>query len=58
MFLVKVLLELFTVQKTFALVRLYSLTSPDGHLSITDSSFGPKNAKNHTFPTSIMWTPL
>ena len=29
-----------------------------GHLSITDSSFGPRNAKNHTFPTSIIQTPL
>ena len=28
-----------------------------GHLS-KDSLFGPRNAKNHTFPTSIMWTPL
>ena len=26
--------------------------------SIMDSSFGPRNAKNHTFPTSIIWTPL
>ena len=25
----------------------YSLTSPYGHLSITDSSFGPRNAKNY-----------
>ena len=30
---------------------LLSLTSPYGHLSIMDSSFGPRNAKNHTFPT-------
>ena len=29
-----------------------------GHLSITDSSFGPRNDKNHTIPTSIIWTPL
>ena len=35
-----------------------SLTCPYGHLSITDSSFGPRNAKNHTFPTSIIRTPL
>ena len=35
-----------------------SLTSPYGHLSITGSSFGPRNAKNHTFPTSIIRTPL
>ena len=34
----------------------YSLTSPYGHLSITDSSFGPRNAKNHTFPASIIRT--
>ena len=33
---------------------VYSLTSPYGHLSITDSSFGPRNAKNHTFHTSIL----
>ena len=46
-------------------VILYSLTSPyghldnkDGHPSITDSSFGPRNAKYHTFPTSIIRTPL
>ena len=38
--------------------RLYSLTSPYGHLCITDSSFGPRNAKNHTFPTSVIQTPL
>ena len=41
----------------------YSLTSPyrhlyNGHLSITDSSFAPRKAKNHTFPTSIIRTPL
>ena len=36
----------------------YSLTSPYGHLSITDSLFGPRNAKNHTLPTSIIQTPL
>ena len=40
----------------------YSLTSHYGHLSITDSSFGLRNAKNHTFPTlystdtSVKWT--
>ena len=31
----------------------YSLTSPHGHLSITDSSFGARNAKILTFPTSV-----
>ena len=40
------------------LVNIYSLTSPYGHLSITDSSFGPRNVKNHTFPTSIIRTPV
>ena len=35
---------------------MYSVTSPYGHLSITDSSFGLRNAKNHTFPTSKIWT--
>ena len=34
------------------------LTSSYRHLSIMDSSFGPRNAKNHTFPTSIIRTPL
>ena len=41
----------------------YSLTSPYGHLSIMDSSFDPRNAKNHTFSaklynmdTSVKWT--
>ena len=33
---------------------MYSLTSPYGHLYDTDSLFGPRNAKNHTFPTSII----
>ena len=37
---------------------VYSLTSPYGHLSIKDSSFGFRNAKNHTFPTTIIRTPL
>ena len=27
---------------------VYSITSPYRHLSIMDSSFGPRNAKNHT----------
>ena len=36
--------------------KLYSLTSPYRHLSITDSSFGPRNVKHHTFPTSIIRT--
>ena len=36
----------------------YSLTSPYRHLSITDSSFAARKAKNHTFPTSIIRTPL
>ena len=39
-------------------VFIYSLTSPYGHLFITDCSFVPRNAKNHTFPTSIIQTPL
>ena len=35
----------------------YSLTSPYGHLSITDSSFAPRNTKNHTFSdTSVKRT--
>ena len=38
--------------------KKYSLTHPYGELSITDSSFRPRNAKNHTFPTSIIRTPL
>jgi len=29
------------------LLFVYSLTSPYGHLSIKDSSFGLRNAKNH-----------
>ena len=37
---------------------VYSLTSPYGHLSITDSSYSPRNAKNHTFPTFIIQTPM
>ena len=37
-------------------VYIYSLSSPYGHLSITDSLFGPRNVKNHTFPTSIIRT--
>ena len=35
-------------------VSLYSLSPPYRHLSITATSFGPRNAKNHTFPTSIV----
>ena len=35
-------------QKKNIMLILYSLTSPYGHLSITDSSFDPRNAKNHT----------
>ena len=31
-------------------VLKYCLTSPYGHLSITDSSFTARNAKNHTIP--------
>ena len=34
----------------------YSLMFPLGHLSITDSLFRPRNAQNHTFPTSIIRT--
>ena len=30
--------------------KSYSLTSPYAHLPITDTSFGPRNAKNHTSP--------
>ena len=37
---------------------IHSLPLYYGHLSITDSSFGPRNAKNHTLPTSILRTPL
>ena len=37
----------FTPEKNIMLI-LYSLTSSYGHLSITDSSFDPRNAKNHT----------
>ena len=41
---------------------VYSITSPYRHLSIMDSSFGPRNAKNHTslpvynMDTSVKWT--
>ena len=35
-----------------------SQTSRYGHLFVTDSSIGPRNAKNQTFPTSIIGTPL
>ena len=43
--------------------KYYSLTSLRtpllyGRLSNTDSSFGPRNDKNHTFPTSIIRTPV
>ena len=34
----------------------YSLTSPYRHLSIMDSSFGLRNAKNHTFPSYLCKT--
>ena len=44
-------------QKILLTAKL-QLTSPYGHLSITDSSFGHRNAKNQTFSTSIIWTPL
>ena len=37
----------FTSEKNIMMI-LYSLTSPYGHLSITNSSFDPRNAKNHT----------
>ena len=33
----------------------YSLTSPYGHLSIMDSSFDPRNARNHTFPARALY---
>ena len=36
----------------------HSLISPYGHLCITNSSFGPRNTKNHTFPTSITDTSI
>ena len=39
----------------YIILLLYIITSPYGHLSITDSLFGPGNAKNHT---SINRTPL
>ena len=35
---------------TVPLVINYRLTSPYGHLSITDSSFGPRNAKKSHIP--------
>ena len=35
---------------TVPLVINYRLTSPYGHLSITDSSFGPRNAKKPHIP--------
>ena len=44
--------------QSFCLVMDYSLTSPYGHLSFMDSLFGPRNAKSHTFATSIIRTPL
>ena len=39
-------------------IFIYCQTSPYGHLYNTDSSFCPRNAKNHTFPTSIIRPPL
>ena len=39
----------------YIILLLYLITSPYGHLSITDSLFGLGNAKNHT---SINRTPL
>ena len=38
--------------------QLYRLTSSYGHFYKTDSSFGPRKAKNHTFPISTIRTPL
>ena len=37
---------------------VHSLTSPYGHVSAMDSSYGPRDVKKHTFPTSLIWTPL
>lgn len=44
----------------FQLQSNLSLLTPlyYGHLFITDCSFVPRNAKNHTFPTSIIRTHL
>ena len=52
------LIFVLSISKNKCGILLYSLTSPYGHLSIMDSSFGPRNAKNHTLPTSIIRTPL
>ena len=59
----KMLVALATISKSFkfstfllgiidySLTLDYSLNFPYGHLYITGSLFGPRNAKNHTFPT-------
>ena len=49
-------LVFFITSDIKTILSVYSLTSPYGHLYNTDKMFGPRNAKSHTFPTSIIRT--